>query len=195
MSRMLSFDCVKRRTTPASVSLGLLLGYACWGTYGVIRERARMLEAELITSRASASKLARVKPTWNDVQRDFDTETFREGDPVERLLTARQPTFVIHHPPYMTMSFQGQSGEFDWWSRVEVVARDGKLVEAKTYIATGPREYSEVLFFGDGGLLFSAEYNKTFMAGFLRWQADNKTAVMAVTGTAAVYGLAEPTAD
>lgn len=195
MSRVLSFDRAMRRITPASVLFCLFVGYVCWGAYGVFRERGRMRESKLLTSHAAASRLEHVQLTWSDVQRDFASAIFQKGDPVERLLAAHPPAMVIRHTPYTTVYYRGQSGEHDLASEVEVVAKHGRLVQAKTYLKTGPRETTEVRFFGDGWLFSSAEYLESLGAGLLRWQDDVNTAVMAVTGAAAVSRLSEPAAD
>ena len=195
MSRVLSFDRAVRRITPASVSLCLLVAYACWGAYGVYCERARIRETEPLAIRAAASRHEHVKMTWTDIQRDFAADIFQAGDPVERLLAAHPSTMVIRHPPYTTVYYRRQSGDHNLASEVEVVAKDGRLVQAKAYIESGPREYTEVRFFGDGRLFYSTEYLETLGAGLLRWQAEVNTAVMAVTGAATVSRLAEPTAD
>lgn len=185
MSRLPPLAGVGRRITPASVTLYLFVGYACWGAYGVYREHNRIHGSVPVADHLSTPGPGYVGPALTDVQRDFVAEKFREGDPVEWLLTAHPTTLVIRHPPYMTVYYRGRSNERDLVGEVKVIAKNGKLFQATTYIATGPRECSEIYYFGNGGLMFSTEYMETVRAAL----RHREGALMAVAGAAGVVAF------
>lgn len=118
------------------------------------------------------------------VQRAFAAGDFQHGDAVEKLIETHPALAVIRHPPYVTIYYT-EWRHRDWGKELQVVAKDGRLIHAKTSVETGPRQYTEVQFFGDIGYGFDPAYSKSLEQGIERWVDERMKALMAVTGAPA----------
>ena len=120
--------------------------------------------------------------------------TFKRGDSLEAFVAAHPPSMLIRHPPYATLwygpHFPNTPGVFVPIWPLEVIAKDGILIEAAVAVRVDPQRVEGAQIFGYGmlGLLLQQHYYPTLGVRLDHYRDDARAALMAATGGAVAGG-------